>query len=474
MTARRLCSMLLLVALGGCAVGPRFHAPAPPQASSFTPQAATGATGADIQQVSEGGQVPGRWWRLFGSPQIDALVAEALAHNPDVAAQEAALRQARELLYAQRAAYLPTVSLGVDASRQRASQTLAPPLSSNASIFSLYTAQLSVSYAPDLFGGVRRQVEAARARADLQRDEADAAYLALTANVVETALQEASLREQIAATQAVIATEDRLFQIMERQHELGQISGADLAGQETALAQAEQNLPPLRRQLAQERDLLAALCGRLPADGPSATIEISSLALPQHVLIGAPSELVGRRPDVRAAAANLHAASAQVGVATAARLPSLTLGASGGGTAERIADLASTPSLFWSLAGGLAQPVFDAGALRHQQRAAVAAYDQAREQYRSTVLKAFQNVADAVQALRIDQDALRVAVRAEAAADRSLAIARKQVELGQVSGASVLNAEQAYQQARVALVQARTGRFLDTVAVYAALGAGDW
>jgi len=459
----------------GCAVGPNFHRPAAPQVRAYAPPPAfQPSTAPDAQHIVQGMDVPARWWTLFQSPALDGLVDQAIANNPDTAAAEAALRQARELLYAQRGAYLPTVSGSFDATRARNSATIAPPLADNSSIYSLYTAQLAVSYTPDVFGGVRRQVEAATARAESQAFQTQAAYLTLTANVVQAALQEASLREQIDATGRIIAAERELLALMQRQHKAGEIAGGDVAAQETALAQAEQSLPPLQKQLAQERDLLAVLGGRFPADGPSGTIEISALALPLQVPIGLPSTLVERRPDIRAAEANLHNASALVGVAVAARLPNITLSANGGSAAASLAGLASGPNAFWTLAGGLTEPIFDAGALRHQQKAAEAAYDQARDQYRSTVLQAFQNVADTLQALQLDDESLRAAQRAEAAGRRSLTIAQKQVQLGETSAFAVLNAEQAFHQASIALIQAQTARYTDTVALFQALGAGEW
>jgi NodT family efflux transporter outer membrane factor (OMF) lipoprotein len=470
------CAAIGVLALAGCTVGPNFQRPAPPKVTSFVPASAAQAApaSADSQQIVQGMDIPARWWTLFQSPALNALVDEALANNPDVAAAEAALRQAREQLYAQRAAYLPTANGGFDATRARNSATIAPPLADNSSIYSLYTAQLAVSYTPDVFGGIRRQVESAAAKTEAQKHQTEAAYLTLTSNVVQAALQESSLREQITATNEIIDAETRLLQLMRRQHDAGQASGADVAAQETALAQAQQTLPPLEKQLAQQRDLLATLGGRYAADGPAGAVEISALALPHQVPVGLPSSLVERRPDIRAAEANLHAASAQVGVATAARLPNVTLTANAGSASSTLAGLTSSPNLFWTLAGGVTQPIFEGGSLLHQQRAAQAAYAQAREQYRSTVLQAFQNVADAMQALQIDDQALNAAILAERAANRSLEIAQKQVQLGEVSAISVLNAEQAYHQARIALIQARTARYTDTVALFQALGAGGW
>ena len=463
------------LALAGCMVGPNFQRPAPPAVASFLPKDAQRApAGADAQQIVQGMDIPARWWTVFHSPELDALVAQALANNADVAAAEAALRNARELLYAQRGALFPTVSAGFQGLRARTAGAIAPVLASNAQTYTLFTPQVTVSYTPDVFGGVRRQIEGAAARAESQKFQTEAAYLTLTSNVVQAALLDSSLREQIKATHDIIGVETQLLALMKKQHDAGQISGADLAAQETALAQAEQSLPPLEKQLAQQRDLLAILGGRFPAEGPSGAVDIASLALPHEVPAGLPSSLVERRPDIRAAEANLHAASAAVGVAAAARLPAITLSAQGGTAASTLGGLASSSNLFWQLTGDVAQPIFDAGQLKHQQKAAEAAYDQAREQYRSTVLQAFQNVADAMQALQLDDEGLNAASLAEKAAARSLQISSEQVRLGEVSAVSVLNAEQAYHQARIALIQAKAARYSDTVALFQALGAGGW
>jgi NodT family efflux transporter outer membrane factor (OMF) lipoprotein len=463
------------LALAACTAGPDFQRPAPPKVASFVPPGAEHTpASADSQRIVQGMDIPARWWTVFHSAELDAVVAEALAHNPDTAAAEAALRQARELLYAQRGALLPTVSANLQALRSRTSATLAPTPANNAQSYSLITPQLVVSYTPDVFGGLRRQVEGAAARAEAQGFQTEAAYLTLTSNVVQAALVESSLREQIDATQGVIDDETRILALLRRQHDAGQISGADVAAQETALAQAEQTLPPLEKQLAQERDLLSILAGRYPAEGPSGTVQIAGLSLPHEVPAGLPSALVERRPDIRAAEANLHAASAAIGVAAAARLPQITLSADGGSAASTLAGLTNSSNLFWQVAGEIAQPIFEGGQLKHQELAARAAYDQAREQYRSTVLSAFQNVADAMQALELDDQGLSAAVLAETAAARSLEISRKQVELGEVSAVQVLNAEQAYHQARIALIQARAARYTDTVALFQALGAGGW
>jgi len=463
-----------------CAVGPNFQRPAAPAIGGYTPAPLPRATaqaatlGGEAQRFVDGADIPADWWTLFHSPALNALVAAALKANPDLEAAKAGLRAARETYQAQRGALLPEVDAGYSVSRQQASTTLAPPLSSNDDLFTLHTVQLTVSYAPDVFGGVRRQVESARAQADAQRFQTEAVYLTVTANVVAAAIQEAALRDQVEATGKIIASIREVTGVMRRQLALGQISGADIAAQETALAQAEQTLPPLEKQLAQQRDLIADLTGHPSSQAPAERLDLAALTLPPDLPVSLPARLVEQRPDIRAAEANLHSASAQVGVAIAARLPSLTLSANAGGSATNIANLFSNGAGFWSVGAGLAQPIFQGGALLHKQRAAEASLDQAKAQYRSAVLAALQNVADTLQALDADARALEAAAGAEQAAARSVAIARRQLDLGQVGGPTVLAAEQAYQQTVITLAQARAQRYADTAALFQALGGGWW
>ena len=401
-------------------------------------------------------------------------MARALKANPDLAAAREALRAAQENYLAQRGALLPTAGADFNVTHQQASATPAPPLASNNNLFTLYTAQLAISYVPDLFGGIRRQTETAKAQAEAQRFEAEAAYLTLTASVVVGAIQEGSLAEQAEATRRVIKAETELLEILRRQNARGQASGLDVANQESALAQAEAMLPPLEKQLAQQRDQMAYLTGRAPSEAAEAPLDLSDLTLPAALPVSLPSKLVEQRPDVRAAEANLHAASAQVGVAIANRLPNITLTANAGGASTSLSNLLSQGNGFWGVAADVAQPIFQGGTLLHRQKAAEAAFAQAKAQYRAAVLAAFQNVADTLQALQADTRALAAAARAEESAESALVITRRQLALGQVSGPSVLLAEQAYQEALVSRLQAEAGRYADTVALFQALGGGWW
>ncbi len=470
---------LMCVALSACAVGPNFHTPAAPSETAYTPQPinGTGAAGTAIagnaQTLVPGGKLAANWWRQFNSPALDALIDRALAANSDLAAAQAAVKVARETWLAQRGVLFPQIDASANTSRNRSSQYLSPVTSGPASVYSLQTAQVSVGYTIDLFGGNRRQVEQVRAQYDAQRFQTEAARITLIDNVAAAAFQEASLRGQVAAQQRIIDIETRTLDILHRQLRLGEIAGADVLTQDAALAQARAALPPLQKSLAQQQDLLAYLTGRSPADGVVEGVDLATLNLPGELPLSLPAELVRQRPDIRAAEENLHAASAAVGVAIAARLPNITLSAAAGGLSGGWSTLLASSNSFWSIGAGVTQPIFQGGTLLHKQRAAQAALQQAQAQYRSAVLTAFQNVADTLHALQLDADALAAAQAASHSAEASLAVSQRQYARGQVAFVNVLTAEQALRQADQMLVQAEAGRFADTAALYQALG-GDW
>jgi NodT family efflux transporter outer membrane factor (OMF) lipoprotein len=466
----------ICAALGAC-VGPNFHRPAPPSVERYTAEPLPAATasaagpGGAAQRFLTDQDVPRDWWKLFDSEEIDALVSEALRANPDVLSAQAALRQALENTAAQRGTYFPTAQASFDATRNlNAVGVLAPNLASGTALYNLYTPQVTVSYVPDIFGANRRQVESLAALAEASRYQLDATYLTLTANVVTAAIQEAGLRAQIKATEQVIALEREALSVLRRELELGAIAEGDVFAQDAALAQLEGSLPPLNRQLQQTRDSLAVLTGHLPAEFKPMHFELDQLMLPADLPLGVPSQLVERRPDVRAAEAQLHAATAQVGVAIANLLPQLTITGNIGSTATLMSDLFRGGTGFWSIGANATQTLFAGGTLLHRKRAAEAALDQAGAQYKSAVLTAFQNVADALHALDTDADALNAAGRSVSAAQKSLEVARRELELGSVSYLALVNAEQTYQQAVVSLAQARANRYADTAALFQALG----
>lgn len=474
---RRKACLTFALLLGGCAVGPDFHIPAAPSASGYTPTALPIQTdgapvaGGEAQRFRWGGAVCHRWWMQFGSPALDALEADALAHNPDVESAKAALRAARQTYLAQRGGLFPSVSANGQVERQKNSNVLQSPLTDNSDIFTLYTLGGTASYTPDLFGGIRRGVEGAKAQAEAQRFQTEAAFLTVTTNVANTAITLASLDRQIAMTQDVIAADRRYRDIVQMQWKLGAASGADVAAAQLALSQAEATLPTLAKQQAQARDFLAVLTGRYPAEHFVAP-DLDALHLPAELPVSLPSELVAQRPDIRVAEANLHYASAQVGVAIAARLPSFSINGTAGGTSTGLSTLFRNGNPFWSLTGGLLQPIFEGGTLLKRQRAAEATLDQAKAQYRSTVLSAMQNVADVLQSVSADAQGLRAAVQADAAARRALDIAQAQARLGQLSGAATLNLQATWLGTQSALVQSRAQRLTDSVLLYQALGGG--
>jgi NodT family efflux transporter outer membrane factor (OMF) lipoprotein len=458
-------------------VGPNFHRPAPPTPARFTIEplppntASASGPGGAAQSFLAGADVPKNWWTLFGSEELDALVAAALRANPDVQSAQAALRQALENTAAQRGSYFPTVQAAFDASRNlNATGVLAPNLASGTALYNLFTPQVTVSYVPDIFGANRRQVESLAAQAEASRFQLDATYLTLTSNVVAAAIQAAGFRAQIDATERVIALDRESLAVLRRELELGAIAEIDVYAQEAALAQLEATLPPLRRQLQQTDDQLAALTGRLPADFTPSSLQLEQLVLPVDLPLGVPSQLVERRPDVRAAEAQLHSATAQVGVAIANLLPQFTITGNVGSAATAMSDLFKPGTGFWSIGANATQILFAGGTLLHRKRAADAALDQAGAAYKSAVLTAFQNVADALHALAADAEALGAASRAESAAQKSLEVTRHQLEIGAVSYLALLNAEQSYQQALISVSQSRTNRFADTAALFQALG----
>ncbi len=462
--------------LCGC-VGPNFHEPAPPHVDRYTidvqpveTSSAQGPGGAAQKFLAER-EVPRNWWTLFGSAELNALVIESLRANPNVLAAQAALREALENTAAQRGSFFPTVQAGFGASRNlNATGVLAPNLASGTALYNLFTPQVTVSYVPDVFGANRRQVESLAAQAEASRYQLDATYLTLTANVVTAAIQDAGFREQISATERVIALEKESLSVLKRELELGAIAEVDVYAQEAALAQLQATLPPLRRQWQTALDQLAVLTGHLPAEFKPPKIELNLLLLPVDLPLGVPSQLVERRPDVRAADAQLHAATAQVGVAIANMLPQFTITGDIGSSATAMSDLFKAGTGFWSVGANATQTLFAGGTLIHRKRAADAALDQAAAMYKSAVLTAFANVADAMHALDTDADALNAASRAEGAADSSLTVARQQLELGSVSYLALVVSEQTYQQAVISLIQARAARFADTAALFQALG----
>lgn len=463
----------LLALSAACTVGPEFRPPregVPAQFIAGAPnQTESAASGlGNAQRFVAQSEVPAAWWSALGSSALDALIASAFTANPSLKAFDAATLAAQETALAQRGALFPSLQAGWSSQRGRVSEQASSPLSSNAPVFALHSPQVSVSYVFDLFGANRRAVESAEALARQQDLQREAAYLTLAGNICIAVIQEAALREQLAAAQDIVRIEREQVELMRKQYELGGIPRINVVAQEAALAQAVAAVPPLEKQLAQQRHALAALAGRFPSEMEGDAFRLADFRLPPELPLTLPSSIVERRPDILAAEEQLHAASAQVGVAMANMLPQITLTGSAGYQGTGLAHLLDSPNLFWSLGAGLVQPLFQGGTLLHRRRAAEAALEQARQQYRAVVLGAFQNVADAMRAVEIDAKALAAAAAAEAAARANLDMTRKQLELGDINYLGLLAAEQGYQQAVIARVQAQGARLSDTVAFFQA------
>jgi NodT family efflux transporter outer membrane factor (OMF) lipoprotein len=472
---------ILSVAISGCAVGPNFKPAAPPEVDGYvpgklaSPDPGPGGPRVAGQHFVSGAEVSARWWSAFKSPLLNELIKQSVNHNPNLQAVEAAIKIAQYNARAQRGLFFPQVT-GNSTSSQvlvaNPGQVPSIPTEGPQTEFSLVTHQLTVSFVPDIWGANIRNVESLDALTELQLFQLEAAYLTLTSNVVTAAVQEASLRGQIAATQRIITIERNSLEILRRQFNLGQAARLDMLQQEAALAAAEQLLPPLEKQLALQRDLLTSLAGQYSADEVVQKFDLAHLKLPTNLPISLPGKLVDQRPDVRAAEANMHSASALVGVSIAARLPNLTLSANGGSTSFNLAESFVPGTGFYTVAAGVTAPIFDGFTLYNRQKAAEATLEQAEALYRSTVITAFQNVADALRALQVDARALKAAVHAEETAKASLDVVLSQLNNGLVNQLVLLNAQQTYLNASVLRVQAEANRLTDTAALFMALGGG--
>jgi NodT family efflux transporter outer membrane factor (OMF) lipoprotein len=467
--------------LGACAVGPDFERPATPERAGFGEPAlplqilaATPEAGGEAQRLRSGNDLAADWWTLFRSAPLNRFIDEALRDNPTLAAASASLRQAQEVLAATKGnLQLPGVNgqLGVERERASGAQLGLPSLSST---FNLYNAQVNVSYTLDLFGGVRRQIEGQQAQVDYQVNQLRGAQLALTANIVTSFIREAQLRDQIQALRDVEKSQRAGLAIVERRFALGAVTRTDVLSQRSSLATTVAAIPPLERQRAQIRHLLAVYAGRSPSELDLAALDLTRLELPVDLPVSVPSDLAHQRPDVLEAESLLHQASAQVGVATANMYPQVTLGGNYGYVALSPSQLFEPASAAWGLTAGLIQPIFHGGALAAQRRAALAAFDVAAANYRQTVLLAFANVADTLRALEFDAQTLTAVTDAYVQARDAAELAQKQFDTGAVNYLSLLTAQQQYRQSAVVVVQARADRFADTAALFQAIGGGWW
>lgn len=473
--------LMISPALSSCMVGPNYHTQKAPDVTTYnahplpsrtarTPQA--GRAG-QSQLYVYGRDIPSEWWEIFKSPTIDDLVRAGMQNSPTLASAQAALRQAQETLNAQIGNLMfPAFDAGLSGQRQRfAGATFGSGIPSN--IFNVFNTGVSVSYTLDVFGASRRQLEALRAQVDYQQFIVIATYLTLTTNIVTTAFTIASYEAQIKATQRLIKDEEGQLYILKQQYRLGGIPNTTVLTQQTLVDQTRASLPPLQKSLSQSQHALAVLIGQFP-NTPMPSINLDKLVLPKEIPVSLPSKFVQQRPDVRAAEALLHAASAQVGVATANLFPQFNITGVDGWTSSVLSSLIQPVNKAWSITGQITQPLFHGGALFATRRAAIAAYDQAFAQYKQVLLEAFQNTADSLRAIETDARTFKAAKAAEKAAYRNVVITTQQYRDGGVAYINLLNAQQQYQQTRIASIQAQAQRYADTAALYQSLGGGWW
>jgi NodT family efflux transporter outer membrane factor (OMF) lipoprotein len=465
-------SLLLapLALLAGCAMGPQH--PTTPVAMAPPPVEQTiQPTSGPAQIVRPGLAVDPHWWTAFRSPAVDALVAQALKSNNDLATAEATLRQAQELAKSANGARAPQIDLRYNAERDRTSDALANVLNDpERYLYTLHTAQLSVSYPLDLFGGLKSQARSARAQADVASHRLDAARTMVVANLVTALVQHASLNAQLDAATTSVQNGRAVLKLLERRRELGDIGDADVAAQQNALATVEGVIPALTRARDHQRVVIAAMIGIAPGSALPDLPALSDFTLPTDLPVALPADLIANRPDVAAAEAQMRGAGADVGTAIAARLPLVQLTAVGGGSAPDFGKMFASGNPFWQLLGSVVQPLFHGKQLVHQQKAAEAALDAAKAGYRQAALVAFGEVSDALTGLRTDGDALDAATRANDAASRNLRYTQTQLKLGSVGTMSLLNASNSAAQASGQLVQAQAARLVDTVALFQAVG----
>ncbi len=481
------------IGLAGClglqsCVGPDFQLPKSPDIEAYTAerQPARNTAGGKTQRIELfNDSLPADWWALFHSSALNALVERALRDNPNIDAAQSALRVAQANVYAEVGQLFPLATgnyvgtggkVATNGITGTASPLVGPPTQTNPVYYSLHTAQLTVTYVPDVWGGTRRLIENLEAAKDNQRFMNEATFLTLTSNIALGAVQEASLRGQISVTERLIKIAKEILEKVRYQFAQGQVSQLDVATQEALVAQTEATLPPLRKALDQNRDSLIVLSGHLPGQGLPERFEFTGLKLPRNLPVSLPSDLIAQRPDVRAAEENMHAACALVGVAIANRLPQFSIEGDIGHQGTQFWNLFSNNPAFYFYTGiaNASQTIFDGFTLQQRQRAAEAGFDQVAAQYRLTVLTAFQNVADALYAIRHDTVGLQKALLAETAAAKTLRLTRLQLNEGQVPAQVLLSAQTTYLQTSLVVILAQANRYSDTVGLFQALGGGWW
>jgi NodT family efflux transporter outer membrane factor (OMF) lipoprotein len=470
-------SVFVLSFMAGCTVGPRYHSPAPPAVASYTPEpqpqvtVSTAGLGGSSQRFDTSADIPAQWWTLFRCPELDSLVREALDNSPTLSQATARLKQAQEELRARTGATkYPSVTGNAAVQGEQVNLAVYGIPFPSPSAFSLLNGSVGVSYVLDLFGGNRRLIEGLRAEAAYQGWQLQAARLMLAGNVVSASIRHAQLHSEIEITRALLQLQERELEITDRRYSAGGVSDYDVRSQRTMVAQSRAALPPLEEQLAMVDDQLAVLVGKTPAEARLASITLDRLQLPQELPLTLPSSLVQQRPDIRAAESLLHQASANVGVATANLYPQIILTGSGGAVGSAFNNGGDV----WNIVASLAQPIYNGGALKAEERKAQAAYEEAGSVYRQTVLQAFQQVADSLYAIQLDAQTLQSRTEAATQAQGAYQIASKRYNAGGISEVSLLDAQRQQLQTALDRTVTAASRYSDSATLLQALGGGWW
>lgn len=465
---------MMSLGLAGCAVGPDYQQPTRPIPDSFgLRQDISPAHAENAQILSVGEDLPGQWWECFHSSALNALVSRGLSHSPTLAAARSTLRAAQENVLGQYAGLLPSIDGHAGWTREKFPYAESGIPNTNAS-WGYYDLHVAVSYDIDVWGGIRRGIERETALRDAVAAQLEAAYLVLTANIVSTAINAAMLSREMEEQQRLVTFEEEYLRTVEAQYQVGAASATDVALQRTQVAEQYALVPNFRARFFNARHALADLVGSFATDPRIPALDLDQLTLPAELPLGVPSTLLEHRPDIRQATADLHAATAAVGVAEAARLPTFMLSGAWGDVAAHAAEFAVPGNGMAVLAAQIVQPIFQGGRLLHNQRQAEAALSASAEHWRAVVYSSFHNVTDILTQIAGDKDAFDADVVAERAASQALSLAQKQYRLGGISYITVLTTETAYQRTLITLIEARAARLSDSAALFVSLGGGWW
>ncbi|MGM9454669.1 efflux transporter outer membrane subunit [Legionella bozemanae] len=468
-TYQTLIGFIGTIALCSCTVGPDFVSPSPIIKQTYTSKS-TSQFG--NQHIELNKKTSLTWWKEFHSATLNGLMEQGIKRNYSLTAMRESLAQAKELVSASQGQLWPQAGVNAGIGRQQYGPATFGPVNLRIEPFSYYQIGPNASYTLDVFGGTRRTIEKQKALALYQQHELDAAFLTLTGNIATTSLTIATIKARIDVLKDIIQDDKKNLQLIQKSFTVGSSSRSDVLSAQSQLTNDETLLPSLYQQLHVAQNELNVLLGTIPTHSHSLIFHLKDFTLPKKLPLELPSELAHKRPDILAAEASLHAASADIGIATAHLYPNITLSATL--LQEGVipgAPLSISPNA-WSLLGNLTTPIFSGGTLRAQRRASIHAYQSAFAQYQEIVLKAFYQVSNLLYALKHDAEELALQKKAMLTAKESLRIARLSFTAGVVGVLEVLDAERLYAQSRLGYVNAQAQRYQDTIQLYLALGGG--